>query len=286
MSNVIEAASKFVRPYAPPKGEATDWICIDDRQTAGSRRLYRQSGGAPVGVGHDWAVAMEMKAQKNRGTNMAERGGLLIAPIQILGGVAAKMLLAQENSVRLNLHGHCKAELGAVAVAELSASKDEAVYLRAQKINPNLTSDQFEQVSDVNAAILETSRVLAPQAAATQLEKGGKWQQSATSGLWKMDPVNRVALVGEHVSPYFIADYNRGVAYDVHEAHNPTSGEPLPAYHVSMGDMPKEIAEPLQDIIPFNTDDFLAATAIRHAAISMALELDMDNIHRMDAVAA
>lgn len=273
MGNIIHAAERFRRDYRPQtRGEETDWFCIDDRYLIG-KGLYRQVAGGAAGVGDAWAKAEAMRALRLRRSsdvvNLAERQGLATAPVQVLGSIAAKTLRAE--GIKLGVHDNCAREASAKPIAEIEAKGGVELFRRSRTIKPDLDSATFEQIVHISRELLSADRIMSADEAAGQFDEGGVWGKSG-SGLWQLDPVERVPLVeSPHASPIMLADYGRNVAYDVKAAFT-DEGSPLPAYHISLGDIPDEIAGPLSDVIPFDTDDFMAAVAVNHAATSIALD--------------
>lgn len=274
MGKVVHAAERFIYGHAPHLHEQNSaWYCIDDRYAL-VKGLYRQIAGGAAGVGQDIAVSHSMRVMRrsrhNQVVDLAQRRGFAAAPAQVLGSIAAKTLSHQ--GVKLGLHQGCAAEDGAAAIVGIQADKRASVkdelWRRSRVIKPDLTSEQFMQNHDINAWLLRANRILDAEEAKQQFSEGGQWEQEG-SGLWTLDPVERVSLVdSKHVAADLLADYGRNVALDARAAFEAGT----PAYHVSLGDMPAEIAGPLSDVIPFEVGDFMAVTAIRHAATSIALD--------------
>ncbi|MET1032875.1 MAG: hypothetical protein ABWX94_00045 [Candidatus Saccharimonadales bacterium] len=238
------------------------WICIDDRPALVDG-LYRQTAGGQAGVGEDIANAVAMS--KNS-TNTIED-----IPTQVVGNIAGKSLRYMRQGVELLLHRGCAAELQALAIREIQITNDSGqqaeLFERSVQIYPELTSSKFEQAQEMKAR----ARILPPDEAIPHLEYGRAWRKSA-NGLYGLNPTKRVALVDSpHVSATMLTNWRTEVAFDSRAAFTAPQEQKMPAYHASFGDMIPEIAEPLRNIFDFEVGDFLAATAIRHAAVSMAL---------------
>lgn len=263
MGNVIQAAERFTRDLPRANAERpVKWICIDDRYAL-IEGPYRQTAGGLVGVGQDVNNAIAMG---NRGDTTPSTVKI---PTQILGSIVSKTLLPE--GVQLLLHADCAAEAKAQAIRQIEITNDptqrDELFERSGQIYPELTSSKFEQAREAKAA----ARIMSPNDAIPHVEHGLAWQQSA-GGIYTLEPTKRVALVdSSHVSAIMLADWRPEVAFDTRAAFTAPKEARMPAYHASFGDMPHEIAGPLSDVFGFKVEDLLAATAIRHAAVSMAL---------------
>jgi hypothetical protein len=291
----IERIVPHIKEYRP-RGLAR-WICIDDRFALTDGELYRQTAGGAVGAGEDWAVAMAMGARRRANSAGRQVGEMARskygrAPVQVLGGIATKVL--KQEGVLLNLHEGCAAEDSAQPIGGIIASRDDKsrneLFTRSKAIKPDLTADEFLMVVDVwrqdllaeqdtrqsrilpasiGAVILGEGKVGSAALTHPEAQPDAGWVQDPNTGGWQMSAVDRVALVkASHVSPDLIADHRRYAAFDSKGAWEAGT----PAYHISYGDMTRELADPLGDLAPFRIDDFLTATAVRHAATSMALD--------------
>lgn len=289
MSNVISSAERYSRAYSWNKGGVIRYGCIDDRPGL-IEGPYRQTAGGPVGVGQDIVGAVMLDNRANKSAKMvewAQRAGTALHPVQIIGGLAADILSTQEN-IQLWLHTGCAAEDKVDAITTIQATGDDELFDRARQILPSLKSPTFERITENNQRIIDTAGILHPSLAAVHLEEGIVW--TAPDGrLSHLDPVNRMELINsDHVSSHFLADWRTGVAYDSRAAFTDPEA-PLPAYHASFGDMEQEIARPLSQEFDFRVEDFMAASAVRHAATTIALDQVSPTgqiaIHRWEAMA-
>jgi hypothetical protein len=138
-------------------------------------------------------------------------------------------------------------------------------------------------LTEIAAEFIEDNRLHDAQYVATDIETATIWNDQS------LKPSRRLAIVTmEHAAGNFFVSTDANQVYDRRAAlTDPHS--PLPGYNLSLGAMERDIIRPLSEIIPFRPTDFMAATAVRHAAVTMALPVpegyNQINIHHLGRVA-
>jgi hypothetical protein len=284
---IVQNAEGRLQPYSSFR-KPINWSCICPGQATGPDKpdLYRQTGASAMGIGFDWAVAMEISVQKSKhgtGTDMSRRGGVLSAPVHILGSLAATRLAQSFNSRRISVlrHGGCKIEQQLSLLPEALRTEPEDIFARAQRIRPVLTSNNFEHVSEVIQGLEQGNRIRPLSQATAEMTAGGVWQQSLFSSEWPYNPVKTFALKETKTAPYFLANSRARVAYPAGESTGLEHEQNVAAYHLSLGDVKEEIAKPLGNFMDLNLEYYMDATAIRHAAITKSLGLSVENIYTL-----
>jgi hypothetical protein len=265
MSEAVQyqTAEDFIVEHDPrADGLSSPWVCIDDRpvEPGEGLGLYKQIAGGALGAATDALVAAEL-ATKGHVLVTDHNGKYIGEGWNIYTTDAAASDLtdeAHETGVDLRLHEVCAAEDYAVMIATnlVIPSNHPSIFAAAREIYPNLSEDDFEDAVEVYRGLLSQGAILSSDVAAEHME--GK--------------ISRVGLVTmPHKAGTLISNHVARTAFD--NAGALEAG--VPAYHASFGDM-SEITPSAHDLLSAGSREefhakFLAASAIRHGAVALAL---------------
>jgi hypothetical protein len=276
--NIEPQATDYLRPHNPQaSGLGEVWGCMEDRPVGtDGLRLFQSAGGAK-GIALDTVVALEMQQPGTILDTDRFNGGYTSEPVgapptYVIAGQVATA--AAKNGVELSLHEQCAGEISSPEITLAIANPDNRgrLWERSREMLPDLDSSEFETIIEISEALLAQARIADPTLAAKYLEAGFEWQGMTYPPIARLPLRYNVA----HQAGLILATHTPYTAFATSEAFGTPEALNVPAYNVSFGDMNK-LSGTAAEL--FNVDprplhrSFLAAAAVRHAAIADILPL-------------
>ena len=230
-------------------------LCIDDRKMYGVDTSLQIPGGV-IGLALDVIV----------GTALGNRESEILRDNRAVGSYARVIAgILRAEGIEAGLHTSCAAEDGIVQIARDITAEDpttvQSVFSYASELHPGLTVDQAKNGAEIYASLLNRYKIQQP---------------SDTIKLLNGEPndgeerIHRYVLSpAPHRGIHIIGNWRKDSVFNTGAAY----ADGYPAYHISFAAIAEDILPHIQPVLPVDTENFLAAMAIRAGAVANNLPL-------------